>query len=175
MCFFLFYKTYRYGSCEPYSGGVEICNDIHSAGVDYVFVSKSMGSQEYIAQILRSNIRQSLLADSNCRRLLFLIVCNYYLPSCGTKGLIVPPSSICPEECYMVMDECETEWDAVQLGLQHQRFINCSDTSSLLYPLPNCCTGVGIKRRAGEKGNWTALLLLHYAKQDILHITVLAV
>ena len=153
MCFFFFHKNYRYGVCEPYSGEVEICNNIHSAGVDYVFVSKSMGSQSNTAQILQSNIRQSLLKDSNCRKLLFLIICNYYLPSCGTKGFVIPPSSICPEECYMVMDACKSEWDTIQLSLQHQRFINCSGISSLLYPLPNCCNGANINRHVGEEGN----------------------
>ena len=108
-----------------------------------------MGSQEYIAQMLQTNISTSLLANSHCRKQLYQIVCNYYLPSCGTNGSNVPPLSICREECSVVMDACPIEWK--QLHLQYQRFINCNDTSSLLYPLPNCCTSAGIETERGTE------------------------
>ena len=104
-----------------------------------------MGDQEKIAEMLKSNINQSLLPGSNCHQQLSKIVCNHYLPLCGENNSIYAPKSICPEECSVVMGKCPTEWG--KMGLQYMNFINCNDTSSLLYPLPNCCTDAGIETK----------------------------
>ena len=45
----------------------------------------------------------------------------------------------------MVETTCSTAWMALQLGLVDYEFISCNDTSAFLFPLPNCCTGVGIQ------------------------------
>ena len=122
-----------------------MCNDVLSAGVDYVFISKSYGSQENISQFLESSIPRSLLTDGYCRDQVYKIVCNYYLSPCGSDGSELSPSSICPEECSVVENACPLEWDALNLHLRDYGFIDCNDTSAILFPLPNCCTGVGIQ------------------------------
>ena len=141
----------RFGVCEPYRGGAEICNGVLSSGVDYVFISKSHGSQENISQFL-ATIPHSLLIDDYCREQVYKIVCNYYFIPCGSDGSELPPSSICPEECSMIESTCPVEWDALKLSLRDHAFIDCNDTSALLFPLPNCCTGVGIQAPVTELG-----------------------
>ena len=74
-----------------------------------------------------------------CRVLNFRIICNYYLSSCGTE---IPPFSLCPEDCSAVKMKCPVAWETAKLGYN---FISCDDTSALLFPLPNCCTGLGIQ------------------------------
>ena len=129
--------------CEPYRGGVEVCDDVLS-DVGYVFITKSHGSQENISHFLETNIPHSLLTDDNCRELVFQLICHYYLIPCGSEGSELPPSSICHEECSMVENTCPTAWQVLRQGLRDYKFISCEDTSAFLYPLPNCCTGVGI-------------------------------
>ena len=129
-----------------------MCNDVLSAGVDYVFISKSYGSQENISQFLEFNTPYSLLTDDYCRKQVYQIICNYYLSPCGSNGSELPPSSICPEECSVVENACPLEWDAMKVGLRDYGFIDCNDTSALLFPLPNCCTGVGVQEPVTEHG-----------------------
>ena len=135
----------RFGVCERYRGGVEVCNDVLS-DEDYVFITKSHGSQENISHFLETNIPRSLLPDDKCRDLVFHLICHYYLIPCESEGSELPPSSICPEECSMVESTCTTAWEALRLRLEEYKFISCEDTSALLFPLPNCCTGVGIQK-----------------------------
>ena len=137
--------------CESYRGGIEICNDVLS-DMDYVFITKSHGSQENISHFLETNIPHFLLTDDNCRELVFQLICHYYLIPCGSEGSELPPSSICREECSMVESTCPSAWEALRLGLEDYKFINCDDTSALLYPLPNCCTGVGIQELVVVQG-----------------------
>ena len=146
--------------CEPYRGGVEVCNDVLS-DVDYVFITKSHGSQENISHFLETNIPHSLLTDDNCRELVFQLICNYYLIPCGSEGSELPPSSICREECSMVESTCPSAWDTLKLGLKDYKFISCEDTSALLFPLPHCCTGVGIEQPAAEQGILHCTFIIH--------------
>ena len=37
-----FYPLTRFGICEPYTGGIEMCNDIFTAGVDSVFITANL-------------------------------------------------------------------------------------------------------------------------------------
>ena len=52
----------------------------------------------------------------------------------------------------MVENACPLEWDALRLHLRDYRFIDCNDTSALLFPVPNCCTGVGVQTPVTEHG-----------------------
>ena len=132
--------------CEPYRGEVEVCDNVLTIGADHVFITKSFGSQKNISEFLQANIPDSLsaLADDYCHEQINRTICNYYLMPCGTVVSETPPSSICPEECSLVQTACRLSWDTVQLGLSDYHFIDCNDTSALLFPLTNCCTGVGI-------------------------------
>ena len=123
-----------------------MCNNVLTVDVDYVFISKSLGSQKNISDFLQKNIPDSLgdVFDDYCHKQINITICNYYLMPCGSEGNELPPSSICHEECSVVQSSCPVLWETVHLGLRDHHFIDCNDTSALLFPLPNCCTGVGI-------------------------------
>ena len=146
---------FRFGICEPYEGGIDICNEVFTAGVDYVFITKAHESQMMIAEFLESSIPRSILLskDDNCRKQVYAIVCNYFLIPCGNENVQHPPTSICSEECSIVEQACPSSWEVLTLGFREYRFINCSDTSSNLFPLPSCCTGVGIQDTLEGRGN----------------------
>lgn len=128
---------YRFGKCEPYKGDLGICDNIFTVEVDYVFVSRLYDTQEYIYEFLKENIERVLkLQSSYCRDKLYQIICNYYLSPCGTES---SPYSICHEDCSAVEMECPEAWEIAKLGLKEYQFINCNDTSALLFPLPSCC------------------------------------
>ena len=125
-----------------------MCEDVLTAGVDFVFITKSHGSQSNISTFLKENALISLLTsnsdESFCVNLIQRVICLYYLIPCGTIGTRLPPSSICQEECSEVHASCPAGWQTVQLGLKNYQFISCDNTAASLYPLPNCCTGAGI-------------------------------
>ena len=125
-----------------------MCEDVLTAGVDFVFITKSHGSQSNISTFLKENAPISLLTsnsdESFCLNLIQRVICLYYLIPCGTIGTRLPPSSICQEECFEVQSSCPAGWQNVQLGLNDFQFIICDNTAASLYPLPNFCTGAGI-------------------------------
>ena len=137
--------------CEPYSGHVDICNDIFTVGSDYVFVTRTHGSQKNISRLFNQDILTTLLSQSssNCHYQIVEVICNYFLSPCGTESSQVLPHSICPEDCSAVQMECP-EWEAVQLGLN--QLISCNDTSAFLSPLISCC--IDLQHSASEEGDW---------------------
>ena len=114
----------------------------------YSYIPKSYETQSNIISILNTKIQISdqLFAnhDKDCVDQVFRVMCHYYLPSCGNISHIHPPTSICQEECFQVHSQCQETWQAARVLLTPLSFINCNDTSQLLFPLPNCCTGAGI-------------------------------
>ena len=121
---------YRFGICEPYEGIIDICNDIFSAGVDYVFITKGLESQRRISEFLNASIPRSLSIKSDyCRTEIKKIICNYYFVPCGSENSELPPTSICPEECSLVEEACPSAWESLTLGLRDYGFIDCNDTS----------------------------------------------
>ena len=138
--------VHRFGVCEPYNGSIEICNEVMTPTLNYVFISKAHGSQENISQFLESSLPHTVISEAGdyCHLQIYRIVCNHYFTPCGSEGRELPPSSICPEECSLVENACPSVWEAVRLGLKDYRFVDCNDTSASLIPLPNCCTGVGV-------------------------------
>ena len=143
----------RFGSCEPYTGGIEACNDVFTAGVDYVFIAAHWASENETSMTLEQAIPKQLKLISHsdasfCYDQLNTLICKYYLSPCGTESSQILPRSICSEDCYAVQRDCPTAWDAVQQGFDN--FINCNDTSALFFPLPNCCTGVGSRNTEGD-------------------------
>ena len=135
----------RFGVCEPYKGGIEVCDGVFTEEEDYVFITTTHGSQNNISTFLEENILTAHILDNGgiiCRDLIYRIICNYYLSPCGTK---IPPYSICPEYCSAVQMKCPVAWEAAKLGLKGYNFISCDDPSAFLFPLPNCCTGLEIQ------------------------------
>ena len=45
----------------------------------------------------------------------------------------------------MVQEKCQKTWDALILAFSSVvPILDCNDTSSLLFPIPHCCTGAGL-------------------------------
>ena len=145
--------TVRFGVCEVYgnnsAGEAEVCANILRPGIDYVFIKNSFGSQNNTITLLNDNIQNvsntSAIHGRDCMDLVFRAMCHYYLPPCDNTTHSLPPSSLCQEECTYVQTKCEDTWQAVKLAFSLNEFIDCADTSKLLFPLPNCCTGAGIE------------------------------
>ena len=145
---------HRFGICEPYKGGIDVCDSVFTKDVDYVFIASTHGSQKNISTFLEQNVPSALILKNGgnfCLDHLHRIICNYYLSPCGAE---IPPYSICPQECSAVQMECPVSWESAKLGLKDYYFISCDETSAFLFPLPNCCTGVGINVIKPEEGIW---------------------
>ena len=95
---------HRFGVCEVYTGYAVACNDVINIGIDSVYITKSLGTQNDISKILNVNLQNSLFVnhDKDCVNQVFRIICHYFLPPCGTVTNSLPPSSVCQEECSQV-------------------------------------------------------------------------
>ena len=135
-----------------YSGAVEVCNDIVSVGIDFVYIVKSLGTQDDISTLLNDKLQSSLFVnhDKDCVDQVFRVLCRYFLPPCGTVSKRLQPSSICQKECFHVQSSCQETWDLVKFIFASDQFIICEDTSDLLSPIPHCCTGAGIQISKGK-------------------------
>ena len=146
----------RFGECVPYKGETEVCDEVLTAGVDYVFITRAHHTQGNVTAFIKENILSALIStsgSSHCKQLIYRMICKYYLIPCGTETNQLPPSTICPEECSAVQAECGPAWDAASLGLKGYQFISCEDTSALVFPLPNCCTGARQTDTGGALNN----------------------
>ena len=116
--------------------------------LDHIYIARSHGTQSNISTILNSKIQISneLFAthDKDCVKQVFRVMCHYYLPPCGNFTHPLPPTSICQGECSQVQSKCQETWQTAKALITPYPFINCDDTSQLLFPVPNCCTGAGI-------------------------------
>ena len=127
-----------------------MCNHLLRLGVDFVYVSNKLGgSQNNISTLLKDKIQsvKDIIAthDMDCVDHVYRVICHYYLPTCGNFTHSILPSSLCQEECIYVQDNCQDTWQVVKLAFIDPQFIDCDDTSHLIFPLPNCCTGLGIE------------------------------
>ena len=132
-----------------YRETTEVCAGILRLGIDYVYVTKRLGTQNNISLSLNKNIEaaRELISTHNeeCMAQVLSLLCAYYLPPCGNATHPQPPPSICKEECGYVQESCRATWQAAALAFGSMKpVLSCDDTSKLLYPLPHCCTGAGI-------------------------------
>ena len=138
----------RLGRCEAYSGGIEVCDGVVRLAVDRIYIPNNYGTQSNFSTILNSKIQTmhqfSATHDNDCVDQVLRVVCHYYLPPCGNFTHPHPPTSICQDECSQVQSKCHKTWETTRALLAPYSFINCDDTSQLLFPIPNCCTGAGI-------------------------------
>ena len=113
-----------------------------------MYAKSSLGNQTAIADFLNKEIKDIESGDDeDCIKMVYRVLCHYYLPPCGNTTYPAPPSSICQEECQMVHKKCRRTWDAVLLILHIggiKPLIDCTDTSELIFPVPHCCTGAGL-------------------------------
>ena len=145
----LYYIIYSYGECSVYKSETVVCDGVLIFGITNVYATSVLGDQSTIAALLNQHIRnmETVLSDldEECVKQVFRVLCHFYLPPCGNTTHPVPPSSICQEECQMVQDKCWATWESVLLTVSDlDLIINCNDTSTLLFPVPHCCTGAGL-------------------------------
>ena len=134
-----------------------MCEGILRLGTDYVYVSNTLGTQSSIAQLLNRNIEtaKDIIAthDVDCLELVSRLICSYYLPLCGNATHLQSPSSICKEECSHVQETCSATWQAIMLAFDDlDPFLDCEDTSRIIFPLPSCCNGAGIVLQQSPTG-----------------------
>ena len=141
----------RFGVCKANTGKADVCKGVRNLGVDFVYISNTstFDTQDDVSALLNNkmNNMSDVLAthDKDCVELVSRVICNYYLPLCGEiNNEPLPPTSLCQEECLHVQSKCGPTWKAIELAFGHDKFIECNDTSRLLFPVPNCCTGGGI-------------------------------
>ena len=132
-----------------YTSETDICDGVLRPGIDFVYARSRLGDQYFIAGLINQKIKGvgTVISDHNeeCVNLVFRVFCHFYLPPCGNSTHLTPPSSICQEECEMVRTECQKTWDALQLAFMSMgHVIECNESSTLLFPLPHCCTGAGL-------------------------------
>ena len=130
-----------------------MCDGVLTEDIDKVFIAAIHGSQKNVSNFLEQNVLTALILDNGgniCRDKIYRIICKYYLSPCGIASSQLPPYSICPEDCSAVQTECPAAWEAAQIGLKDYHFISCEDTSAFLFPLPSCCTGIGLREKGAH-------------------------
>ena len=155
-----------------YTAETQVCKDVLRLGVDYVYISNKLENQSSISKALNANIdnARDLIAThtQECVNQVFRLLCLYYLPGCGNATNIHSPTSICQEECSHVQETCAPTWQAAMLAFNDiEPSLMCEDTSQLLYPLPNCCTGAGIQLSSDTTG------IVHICYNTITQLTYL--
>ena len=96
-----------FGTCEPYTGGSELCSDVYK-GYGSVYVLASTKQTELTSQ-LDSLITRNLFED-RCAETIVTILCLYFLPPCGANSTTYLPITVCREECVQVQDACPRDW-----------------------------------------------------------------
>lgn len=115
-----------------------------------MFIAAVHGNQKNISSLIDNEIAPYLESSSYedgeyCYKNILRVICNYYMSPCGTNSSQLPPYSLCSEDCLAVEENCPTGWRTAKHSLEDYRFISCDTTSSFIFPLPSCCTSLGIK------------------------------
>ena len=122
-----------------------MCETISHPYANYVYISHSIRHQRIIT-LLNDNAPEIYSNDDECVNLMFRVLCHYYLPPCDiSHNNTIRLTSLCQEECAFVQSRCESTWKAAESALGRDLFIDCNDTSRLLYPQPHCCSEAGIE------------------------------
>ena len=135
--------------CEPYIGNSEICDQVFTQGVDYIYVPYTRGlanQQILLNELEAANGEQISVASSACKDLFSRFLCKSFFFGCdpGTESRFSSPMSVCPEECSAVQTGCPELWNALGSSvLGGLDFADCSTVGRILEPLPHCCTGIG--------------------------------
>ena len=154
-------SPYSYGNCVPYvrEERGNPCDPLFRAGIDYVYVpfTRAHGNLTFLnSNVDDLNIVVELI-DEPCKEVSRKIVCYFYYPPCGNSTHFEPPQAVCPEACSWAEDTlCTLEWKAARqhvdgikdflddIGLN---FINCSNPSKFIDPLPHYCSDAGVNVR----------------------------
>ena len=155
--------TCRYGNCVPYdSSTIELgtpCDVLLTQGVSHVFIPFTRGRppggnlRDYLT-FFRDTQLAFNLAPAQCIEEARLILCHYFLPTCGNSTVFEPPTAVCEDVCEYLRSLCPEEFaqvveyfrirqDLTRLGLT---MINCSNTGEYLPP-KHCCSDVAVDIR----------------------------
>ena len=133
------------GVCRAYEGGSTLCDGVVDESVK-IYISNERKQAE-LTSTLNAVISVVYDTSSRCQDLIRNVLCLYY-PPCGFNGILTAPVSICPEECLYVQHECTDAWNQLEhllaLPGSYLSFINCSNPTQILDPLPHCCVDAGI-------------------------------
>ena len=107
-------------------------------GIDNVYGTSALGNQSTISALVNQHILNIQTDhDEECVKQVFRVLCHFYLPPCGNTTHLVPPSSICQEECQMVQENCQKTWNSVLLTVSDiDPIVNCNDTSIIAVSSP---------------------------------------
>ena len=142
----------RFGKCDVYDGDVTVCESIVTPLLDRIYIPSNYDNVSFILNDKIETFHDLVATHKKyCIEQVLRVMCRYYLPPCGNFSHPLPPSSICKEECSLVQSKCYDTWTTAAAVLHPLPFIDCDDTSRLLIPLPNCCTGAGITTSTGDK------------------------
>ncbi len=133
-----------------------MCNTVHDES--YVFIRSTFNQSRLsykLDQILSDSILES---SSNCSGMVKTLLCNYFLPLCGTDQAVYVPRAVCPEQCFLVQNSCMDVWDRVNTVIavnEDLGVIDCNAPQKLLSSFPACCIELPA---IGVQGNVTTPL-----------------
>ena len=147
----------RFGSCGPFFREMNstVCDDLYEVGIDYVYLPKGRNDGNYL-NMLEDIVRFGeffLEPFSACYEQARRVLCHYYLPPCGNSTHFIPPTSVCPNNCKQIIEQCPEEWGNLVGNLEEFNFILESDGTNIidcnfpgqhLAPLPFCCEDIGV-------------------------------
>ncbi len=141
----------RFGSCEHYNNGSEVCSGILAG--KYVYLQEGTTQNELDSQLdSTSNIFGA--ASEECRQFVSEVLCNTYYSPCGTEDARVTPVTICPEECgtIAVSEACRSTWSLAMSTLASNGLpmIDCGNLIAFLPPLDTCCMEIDVDQLIGK-------------------------
>ncbi len=141
---------YGLGTCAPYSGQFELCNNyINSSSYVYTLSTNQPSVEQFDTLDL-------IIGEDNCRDMTMRIICNYFFAPCGSVDGVHRPISLCQDECEFVTNNCSALWDRLQRQMSSfPERIFCNDTLSRFGGLSTCCSGFGIVIPTPPPGTYT--------------------
>ena len=143
--------THRIGTCSVYNG--TMCADIVRPGIDHVLVVNKRADGDLTELTLILEDQWDLLALTTgpaCREAIRLFLCYYYYPVCRNATGVVPPKTVCSDNCHYIKDRlCPTDWVAIYnatlSALPYLQFSSCNTVlENYMYVpyVPHCCVEV---------------------------------
>ena len=95
--------SYRYGNCVPYNSSSlsrgTPCDDLYIQDVDSVFIPyrRAGGNLEYFLSFVGDAELVFKFVPEICKDETKLVICHYFLLTCGNSTVFEPPTSICED------------------------------------------------------------------------------
>ena len=152
MVYNLFYLILRYGFCVPYIKSSAIhknggpCDNVYKEGSDYVYIKKNLtvDYDHVLAAIDEAEDTVEQAFDDDCTVAIRKLICQHYLPPCGSSTHYETPVPVCSAVCYYLSERCQRQWNVYQNQLELAP-LTCTSTEEYLTPLQySDCNDVGI-------------------------------